>query len=247
MEFRLSLFLLVLLVSQQAEAFDKNYGTEAEIPEPLLFDLVRRVNSDKNELEINTIVIQHQHNEFGRVYIAPEIEYAFADGMAIEFELPVEEGKIKSYKSALQVHVPTIIGEINGFQLIYEKANNSTVQKVTPLFLIGKHISGKWSTISMVGSQLVYGKKPAEEKNDLLELPILNVNIFYDYADMVDIGCEMNLRGVEAGHRELIMMPQMHSLIGEDFKTQFGFGTSYDGKEFSTLSAFRLIKEFNSM
>ncbi|MBX9721432.1 MAG: hypothetical protein K2Q18_07105, partial [Bdellovibrionales bacterium] len=90
MRFRLCLFLLVLLVSHQVEAFDKNYGTEAEIPEPLLFDLVRRINSDKNELEINTIVIQHQHNEFGRVYIAPEIEYAFADGMAIEFELPVE-------------------------------------------------------------------------------------------------------------------------------------------------------------
>ncbi len=247
MELRLSLFFVILLSSHGAIAFDKTYGSEAEIPEPLLFDLVRRINSDRNELEVNALVIHHQHNKFGQLYTAPEVEYAFADGKAIELELPIEAGKVKSYKSAFQMRIPTIIGEINGFQIIYEKESNASLHQITPLFLLGTHVSGKWSIFSMFGSRLVYGDVKKNDNSNFREQPIVNLNVFYDYADMLDMGFEVNLRGVGAEYDELILMPQMHLLVEEELKIQFGFGTSIDGHEFSPLSAFRLIKEFNSM
>ncbi len=47
--------------------------------------------------------------------MAPEIEFAIADGIALEFELPFEEGTLESYKFASQftfiVDETTVHGE----------------------------------------------------------------------------------------------------------------------------------------
>ena len=210
-----------------------------------MFDLVRRVNSDKGELEVNTLIIQHKQSEMSQLYTAPEIEYAFADGKAIEFELPIVDGKIKTFKGAFQMQLPKFVGDINGLQIIYEKVNGESIHEVTPLLLIGAHHSGKWSTFTMLGNRFVFGDASELENKKLRELPIINVNLFYNYAELFDLGFEVNLRGVGAGYDELIMMPQLHALLKEDFKIQFGFGTSYDGYEFSPVSAIRIIQEFN--
>jgi hypothetical protein len=240
------MFTIFMTISYSSYAYDSQYGRESEIPEPLLFDLVRRINSDKGELEVNSLFVQTDASEMKGVYVAPEVEYAFAEGKAFELELPTVDGKIKTFKTALQFELPNWWGEITGTQIMHEKVNGKSVNETTLLLLSGKRLNEKWSVFSMIGNRFVYGNSPTIKDSKWRELPIVNVNLFYDYAEVFDLGLETNLRGVGASFEELIIMPQMHALMAKDFKLQAGFGASYDGYQFSPITAFRLIKEFNN-
>jgi len=240
--FMYALFLCLLL---PAYGFDKRYKSEAQIPEPLIFDLVRRIDSDKGELEVNSLFIQEDASEVKGVYAAPEIEYAFSEGKAIEVELPTVNGKVKTVKGALQFRLPGFLGDVTGTQLIHEKVIGDSIHETTVLLLSGKKLTQKWSAFTMIGNRFVYGNDPSIKNSRWRELPIVNLNFFYDYAEVFDVGLETNLRGIGAGFEELIIMPQVHALMAKDFKLQAGFGLSYDGYSFSPISAFRLIKEFN--
>jgi len=74
-----------------------------EIPEPLMFDLVRGLGADKGELEINSLA-DFPLNKVSERFIewAPEIEYALFDGFAVEFEMPFENGDLEALKFAIQ-------------------------------------------------------------------------------------------------------------------------------------------------
>jgi len=240
------MFTIFMTISYSSYSYDSQYGRESEIPEPLLFDLVRRINSDKGELEVNSLFVQTDASEIKGLYVAPEIEYAFADGKAIELELPTVDGKIKTFKTALQFQLPNWFGDITGTQIMHEKVNGVSINETTLLILSGKRLNEKWSIFSMVGNRFVYGNTAAIKNSRWRELPILNVNLFYDYAEVFDLGLETNLRGMGASFEELIIMPQIHALMAKDFKLQAGLGTSYDGYQFSPITAFRLIKEFNN-
>ena len=185
-------------------------------------------------------------SEMKGIYVAPEIEYAFADGKAIELELPTIEGKIKTFKSALQFELPNLVGDITGTQIMHEKLKGKSVSETTLILLSGKRLNDKWSIFSMFGNRFVYGNPPLIKDSKWRELPIVNINLFYDYAEVFDLGLETNLRGIGASFEELIIMPQIHALMAKDFKLQAGFGTAYDGYRFSPVTAFRLIKEFNN-
>lgn len=238
-------FVVFVYGSSLALGFDAHYDRTGEIPEPLLFDLVRRVNSQRGELEVNTLLTQKSAEELSAVYLAPEIEYAFADGQALEVELPTVDGKIKTFKTALQFQLPNWWGDVTGTQLMHEQANGVSERETTLLLLSGKRLSERWSIFSMIGNRFVAGAAPAVRARRGRELPIVNVNVFYDYAEAFDLGFETNLRGLGASFEELVLMPQIHALMAKDFKLQAGFGAAYDGYRFAPVSAFRLIKEFN--
>lgn len=242
------LMLFIFLVGSvcHASSYDGHYKKESEIPEPLLFDLVRRINSDKGELEVNTLFTQRNASEMKGVYIAPEIEYAFGDGKAVEFELPTVDGKVKTFKSALQFMLPNFVGDLTGTQIIHEKVNGKSIHETTLLLLSAKKLTSKWSMFSMLGNKFTYGSSSTIKSTKGREMPIANFNLFYDYADVFDLGVETNLRGAGASFEEFIVMPQIHALLAKDFKLQAGFGSSYDGYKISPVTAFRLIKEFNN-
>lgn len=239
------IIFLLLITSATSFAYDSRYKSEAEIPEPLLFDLVRRINSDRGELEINTLFTHTHAEKIKGVHAAPEIEYAFADGMAVELELPTVNGKVETYKGALQFQLPSWIGDLTGTQLMHEKFAEDSVHETTVLLLSAKRLSEKWSVFTMIGNRFVYGDSDSIRNRRMRELPIFNLNLFYDFADVFDLGLETNVRGMGASFEELIVMPQIHALLTHDFKIQMGFGVSYDGYDYSPISAFRFIKEFN--
>src|SRR5687768_4202682 len=66
---------------------------ELGIPEPLVFDLVRPLGSARGELEANTLMTRS--SKTGQFAWAPEIEYAFANGYAVELELPFENSSLE--------------------------------------------------------------------------------------------------------------------------------------------------------
>ncbi len=242
---RYLLLLTMVLFAATSDAYDKHYKRESEIPEPLVFDLVRRINSQKGELEINTLITHTDSSHIKGVHAAPEIEFAFGDGKAIELELPTANGKLETLKAALQFELPSWIGDITGTQIMHESFMEESINETTVLILSAKRLSQRWSTLAMIGNQFVYGSASSIKSKRWKELPIVNLNLFYDHSEEFDLGFETNLRGVGGSFEELLIMPQIHALLATDFKIQAGFGTSYDGYTFSPVSAFRLIKEFN--
>jgi hypothetical protein len=74
-----------------------------EIPEPLMFDLVRGLGAKQGELEINTLAEFPLNDAYNRgVEWAPEIEYALFNNFAIELEFPMNNLELEAYKMAVQ-------------------------------------------------------------------------------------------------------------------------------------------------
>ena len=75
---------LLLLASVPAGAQEA-----PEIAEPMVFDLVRPLGARRGELEVNALAQRNLSGPDRNVEWAPEIEYAVADGFAVELELPL--------------------------------------------------------------------------------------------------------------------------------------------------------------
>lgn len=98
------------------------------IPEPLVFDLIRPLGAEKGELEVNSLFRIAPSDQPRRLQWAPEVEYAFAEGYGIEFELPLENAGVASYKGAIQGTLPGPWKRrfIHGWQAIGETARKGS-------------------------------------------------------------------------------------------------------------------------
>src|SRR5690606_33047962 len=74
-------------------------GSAPHIPEPLAFDLVRGLGARKGELEVNVLL---EVPVGGVPHWAPEVEWALADGAALELELPIRGTELEAIKFASQ-------------------------------------------------------------------------------------------------------------------------------------------------
>ena len=206
------------------------------IPEPMLFDLVRPLGAARGELEVNSLFEQPLNG--GHMEWAPEIEYAFADGYAIEFELPFEGSELKEYKLALQGTFGTLRGDsmIHGWQSItyYERETDRVSADL--LYLNGMELAPRWSTFNMVGLR----RSNTEMGIDYLGL--LNNSVFYDVSQTLTLGLELNHEFDDKRWRALVV-PQVHYDMSQHVSIQFGGGrtrlTESDSTEW--FAAWRLI------
>ena len=65
-----------------------------DIPEPMVFDMIRPLTAKRGEVEVNTLVQRDLSGPRGEVEWAPEIEMAVADGFAVELELPLIDTRV---------------------------------------------------------------------------------------------------------------------------------------------------------
>jgi hypothetical protein len=228
-----------VIVQEEPVPGFSEYDYETEIPEPLYFDLVRRLDSKKGEWEVNTL-FSRKRNGFSQFEIAPEIELVPMDGLGIEFELPMRGGSVESYKTAVQY----TLGEakrssryLHGVQAIYENYNGVDLTEYSLLYLYAYRISKKVSFLGMLGPRI------DQQKNHSHMLELINFTLFYNFSREVDFGIEINNEGLFDRFEQIQLMPQIHLALGKHYKIQFGFGSIYDGHDFSPVSAFRLIYE----
>ncbi|MGB5229070.1 MAG: hypothetical protein WBN55_12465, partial [Eudoraea sp.] len=109
-----------------------------DIPEPMVFDLVRELGARRGELEINVLaVFPLSSNSSHFVEWAPEIEYAIWDNFAVEFELPIEDGTLEALKVALQYTFgKSKSGRfIHGTQFMIEKIRNKAKWDFSLLYI----------------------------------------------------------------------------------------------------------------
>lgn len=237
---RFSLIALSLLTCLPAVHVRANPEAPV-IPEPLVFDMMRPMGAAKGELEVNTLAIAPLGRPRPRTLeYAPEIEYAFADGYAIEFELPFEGSRLAEYKLGLQGTIGTGFNNqfIHGWQYlgIYDREERKGSHSL--LYMAGYRFDSRWSVMNMAGVEHT-------DTHDGSHLHgLLNHSVFYDYSERTVLGVEANLRlGRED---EWLLIPQMHFRFTDDTNIQFGAGLRNgmeDDKARPIVSA-RLIYEF---
>lgn len=152
---------LVLMMSQPVPPYppqnDPDEGglssIRLQIPEPLVFDLVRPLGARRGEIEVNTLFVQPLTGRQRKLQWAPEVEIAFAEGHAIEFELPVEGVEVESYKLALQSKFPARRSPrfTHGWQGIVEKGRHDFAWDTSQLYVTGLRWHENWSMLSLHG------------------------------------------------------------------------------------------------
>ena len=237
------LFLLVFFSQFQVFAQDtafEDYETKGEIPEPLYIDLVRNLNSKRGEWEVNSL-FYHKDTGFDAFQWAPEIEWVAYSGGAVELEFPMLGDSLYRYKAAFQQKIwgDPQQNDLHGLQLIYEADKAFSESEGTLYYIIAYRWNTSFSTIALVG-----GRWPLEADHRFS--PRWNITLFYNKSDEIDIGLEVNHSSnwhSEAQWTQII--PQLHFALDEGYKIQFGFGAREEFKQWSPVSMFRLIREFN--
>lgn len=240
-----------------AEDFSSE-GNSPRIPEPLVFDLVRPLGAKRGELEVNTLALIPLNrratstgipNPIGlvpsdrpRPEWAPEIEYAIADGIAIEFEFPFEETTLAAYKTSCQVTFGTAFDErfIHGAQgiLLYDKQSG----KWSPVlvYIAGVRLDERWSTLWMYGFRTEINGDDTAERTERL----INGSIFYDLNYHVTLGFETNWAQSLKGGGSLLATPQLHWEITDHWMLQSGVGIKFNSKSTLPELGIRLIRSF---
>ncbi len=223
-----------------------------DVPEPMLFDMVRPLGARRGELEANTLAIfpwraknrDLSNDPFGPgpqtrdlkgIEWAPEIEFAPVDNFAIEFELPYESSTLESYKLGLQWTIGTAFEDqyIHGFQMLIEPTVAWQGWNTTLLYIGGVRFDERWSALFMLGGRMnLRGPNTSETYESLF-----NLALFRELTPDIQLGVETNYAARLVDRRQLIVVPQIHCDLTRTIQIQagMGFGTSIDATEESFI------------
>ncbi len=190
------------------------------IPEPLLFDLMRPLHAKRGEIEVNTLGVISRGS---KLHWAPEVEWAIADGVAIEFEFPFANSRYDSTKLGLQFRMGHDAKAVHGIQLLTEIGANADYQtSLSALYLFGYRFNDKWSLMSMTGAQAVVGGPESNEWRGLQ-----NLTLFHDTTESITTGLEVNWAFTGRDLLEQFeVTPQLHWSLSESSMIQVGAGVA---------------------
>lgn len=231
------------------------------IPEPMVFDLVRPLGAKAGEWEVNTLaliplnrksetidevadpsgLVRRSSDKRG-VEWAPEIEFVLADGIALEFELPMENSNLEAYKVAGQWTFGTTLHNrfIHGTQGIVKYSIDSKLWSTTLLYVAGFRFDPTWSILGMFGARGFTNGAPGGSDVEVLS----NVTLFADLHERLVAGIETNLNQVVGGDTAFLLMPQLHYEISKHWMLQAGGGAQFTSAFIVPQLGFRLIREF---
>jgi hypothetical protein len=225
----------------EPEPFDPDEATYSssrlKIPEPMVFDLVRPLGAPKGELEVNSLFRMSTFGNQPVLQWAPEVEYTFADGWGVEFELPVENSQVDAYKFALQGKFKALstTSTIQGWQGIYEYQRGPRSSEISLLHLFGWQITDDWSFFSMNGARR-YAISPNEYGY------LGNHTVFRRFTDKFELGFETNTQKVPGRPIYFMAMPQFLWRV-TSYNIQAGVGTlTNDGTRLKL--SWRISREF---
>lgn len=226
----------------QSQTIDPDEGTlssiRPRIPEPMVFDLIRPLGAERGEIEINSLFRFMPTDRPRRLLWAPEIEYAFLDGYGIEFEVPIENARIDTWKGAIQgtLSGPAKEKFIQGWQAIGEVSRQVGRSRIDLLYLAGSRWHPNWSAFSMTGIERESGDKAAYAF-------LGNYSVFFHLRDTVSYGLESNIKGRGNSGRGLLLMPQVQ-LRKSRLNLQIGAGWRRFNGTSGLQIGWRLSREF---
>ncbi len=247
-----------LLAGGILDRSDFRCGKTPDVPEPMVFDLVRGLGARQGELEVNTLAVfpiggNRSNAVFGfdpfgfapssedsnGIEWAPEIEYALRDGFAVEFELPFENSKLEAYKVALQWTFGTAFGGnyIDGAQVIIEPNTKFRIWELTALYLAGAELNERWSAMAMMGARTEIESGRGFEQVD----GIVNYTLFRRISHRALFGVESNFTFGKKDRTTLLLIPQVDYNITDAWEVQFGGGVGFSRGESQPVLGMRLI------
>jgi len=210
------------------------------VPEPMVFDMMRPLGAKQGELEVNTLATTNLSGPDGSIHWAPEVEYAVADGFAVEFEFPFVDGRLEELKLGLQAAFGTLNGgkSAHGIQYLGIYDRQSGRYNSTAAYMLVTRFNARWSHVGMVGLADI-GRRASTGGNGF----ITNHSLFYDASDRQVLGLEINYRGGSEGG--VLVMPQIHQMVGSAFAIQAGIGAIKDrGDVVRPHAGLRVIRQF---
>lgn len=218
-----------------------------DIPEPMVFDLVRELGARKGELEINVLAEFPLNNASTRhIEWAPEIEYAVWDNFAVEFELPIEDDTLEALKAALQYTFgKSKSGNfIHGAQFMVEKIRKTDKWDLSLLYIPAYRFNETWSVLAMLGLRQQVGSDSLNKTTTLL----VNASVFAEISERLTLGLEFNNSDPgnfdEEEELELLAMPQVHIEFSDHWSLQTGVGGEFVSSKVNATGAIRMIAEF---
>jgi hypothetical protein len=202
---------------------------------------LRRKTGTINEVTDPSGLVRRSPDKQG-VEWAPEIELVLADGIAIEFELPMEDSTLEAYKAAGQLTFGTAFNNrfIHGAQTIVQYNIDSKLWETSLLYLAGFRFDTTWSILGMFGSRGFTNGAPGGSDVELLS----NVTLFADLTERLVAGIETNLNQVIGGDTAFLLMPQLHYEVSQHWMIQAGGGAQFTSEFILPQLGFRLIREF---
>lgn len=219
------------------------------IPEPMVFDMVRPLAAPRGELEANTLALFPLDAPGEAIDWAPEIEYAFADGHAIELEFPFANGRLTGFKLGLQGTFGTLLENtllekrvVHGWQYLGVLDRDDGRLASSLLYLLGARWGGPWSSMTMIGLD-----RPATPRDRTLPRDnalLINHAVFRELGEHRVIGIETNVR-TSSRQTSLLVMPQLHERLSGHLMLQLGAGVQKPPrKPVHPTLAMRLVREF---
>ncbi|MEM9379595.1 MAG: hypothetical protein AAGB93_06550 [Planctomycetota bacterium] len=196
-----------------------------EIPEPMVFDLVRGLGAARGEVEANALaVVPLDGDDPAASEVAPEVEVAVEDGLAVELEFPVLEGSLFSLKTAAQwtFDVDEERGVAQGVQGIVERLLEEDAWHLTLLWVPGVRFDKRWSALALVGVGAYVGGDVRDEVG-----LVANVTGFCDLAPAWTLGLEVDTEVFAEAGWSTLLMPQVQWESGGAWTVQAGAGALY--------------------
>jgi hypothetical protein len=206
----------------------------SHIPEPLVFDLVRGLDAERGEFEANSLFRVPVQQGEARLLWAPEIEWAFHDGAALEFELPIENTDIAAVKFAGQVRLFGGRRHVQGLQAIREDYVRHAGNYSSLLWLTG------WHVLPRTCLMMMFGGRAFQERGDVSGAALLNASVFQRLNRSRAVGLETNVAMGQRG-TDVLLAPQVHVPVGRTFNIQFGLGAQRAGGLWAPVGMGRLI------
>ena len=245
------------------ETIDRVSGEEKgpRIPDPMVFDLVRPLGAKRGEAEFNTLTLiplsrktrrvdnvtdplglVRRSEDLQGIEWAPEIEYAVADGVAVEVEVPMENISVEAYKMAGQATLGTLWNHrfIHGAQAIAQYNRAPRFWTTTWLYLAGFRFDKTWSIFGMSGPRFEHGNSLGGFRKEFLS----NVTLFADVTNRTVVGIETNFGQVLGGSAAVLVMPQVHYEVSKRWMIQGGTGVRVTTRLILPEIGLRIIREF---
>ncbi len=174
------------------------------IPEPMLFDLMRPLGAERGELEVNTLVRPSIGRPATGVAWAPEVEWAFAPGHTLEFEVPFQGGHLEAFKFGLQGTFGTFRQQrsIHGWQALLERARSGKDRQLDVLHLAGHRFGQHWSLLTMQGIRFQRQESQRSVKG------VFNPTVFREVSERLVLGLETNLAVGARRRADWTVLPQ---------------------------------------
>jgi hypothetical protein len=212
-------------------------GSVPHIPEPLVFDLVRGLGARRGELEVNNLTVIDP--ERGSVLWAPEVEWAFADGYAVELELPFDDRQLESVKVALQGTMPSPWRSfIHGWQTFAEVGLDGGETDGVLVYIWGQRFAPRWSYLSMLGAETHWSRSGLDGAAALA-----NTSLFFDSDEATTWGIETNTVVDDGGDWQIRIFPQLHRQLSRRLRVQLSGGLGIERSDVQPLIGLRLILE----